>query len=155
METQTHDVHVKEIVSALNSCIETCIDSEKGYALAAADVRDAALKTLFMQRSEERARFVSELQLAVSKLGLIPENQGTAGGMAHRGWVGIRKALEGKDEWMIAGECQREEERALKHYQKALMHVAGDDVPGELRALLQSQYGSIQSARDDLRHRYS
>lgn len=146
--------HQQQLVRALNSCIEVCVDSEKAYSLAAADVLDADLKKLFMSRVQQRARFVQELQLAIGKLGAAPENQGSAGGMLRLGWAGLQKALGGKDERMIANQCQRGELHALESYKTALLHGARDSVSADLRAMLQTQCAAVQATVAELRHRY-
>lgn len=86
----------RAIARILNTCIEACTNGEKGYAVAAADVRDPVLKALFHDYSEQRAEFVRGLQIAVQELGAFPENRGTAGGTAHRGFMAVRRAVEGR-----------------------------------------------------------
>jgi uncharacterized protein (TIGR02284 family) len=58
-----------QIAETLNGLIEICIDGEKGFAEAAADVRDPELKSFLQARSQERAGFVAALQSEVVALG--------------------------------------------------------------------------------------
>jgi len=143
------------LVASLNKCIESCVDAEKSYGLAAADVRDPSFKKLLLDKSLDRAKFVVELQTAIAKLGAYSENQGSVRGLAQRGWLGLRKVLEGKDEWMISNECQKAELIALKHYESALEQASIDGASAEVRAMLETQRDAIKATIADLRHRYS
>lgn len=142
---------LKEIVFALNTCIETCTDGEKGYAMAAADVRSPTLKELFLSRSLERADFVSALQQATRDLHAVPENQGSPRGALHRGWVGLRKVLEGQSDLLVVEEVTRGEEAALNAYQEAMCHALSGKLPSAVQELLQTQSAAISSAIADLR----
>ena len=106
--TTTKQAEAQNIVFVLNKCIETSMDGEKGYAAAAADVRDPSLKSLLQQKSKERADFVRDLQSAIQKLGAFAENEGTARGTAHRGWMDVRLALGGRNDRVIVEEWARE-----------------------------------------------
>jgi uncharacterized protein (TIGR02284 family) len=142
-----------DLVYLLNACIETCTDGEKGYAAAAADVRDPALKSLFQQKSLERADFVQALQAAISRLGAFPENEGTATGTAHRGWMDVRLALEGHKDRVIVEEWGRGEEGALKAYHKALSRTPLGTLPPEIRSMIEAQYVTIHAGVEEARRR--
>lgn len=142
----------KEIVRALNGCIETCTNGEKGYGAAAADVRAPELKALFRKYAQQRADFVLALQAAIRKLGGFPENEGTFRGALHRGWMSYRRLVEGRNDHAILESCAFGEQAALHAYEaadRAVVHA----VPEELRVLVQEQYADIQSAHADLRSR--
>lgn len=142
---------LKEVVFALNSCIEACTDGEKGYAMAAADVRSPALKEFFLARSLERADFVSALQKATRDLHSVPENKGSARGTLHRGWVGFRKVLEGQNDQLILEEVVRGEEAARNAYQEAMCHALSGKLSPDLKSLLEAQNMAIGDAITDLR----
>jgi uncharacterized protein (TIGR02284 family) len=150
-QTQTRERESsKELIFALNRCIETCMDGEKGYALAAADVRAPELKSLLHKYSEQRGNFVLALQDAIRKLGGFPENEGSFGGPIHRGWMSLRRMIEGRDDRVILQDCIMGEEAAIRAYEavdRSVTHV----VPEELRALLQDQYAEIHVALARLR----
>lgn len=153
--TSTEKTKFNVLVASLNTCIESCVDAEKSYGLAAADVRDPSFKKLLLDKAVERAKFVAELQSAIAKLGACAENQGTVRGMAHLGWTGLRKVLEGKDEWMISNECQKAELATLAHYDSALERAATDGATPEVRVMLEKQRDAIKATIAGLRHRYS
>ena len=155
MNTTTESTDLKEIVLALNTCIEACTDGEKGYALAAADTLSPALKELFLQRSIERADVVSTLQKATRDMHGNPESQGSTRGTLHRGWVGLRKVLEGRSDLLVVEEVIRGEEAALNAYQDAIYHALKGRIPEDVRTLLEAQSSSIVATVTDLRGRKS
>jgi uncharacterized protein (TIGR02284 family) len=140
----------RPIVTALNRLVETCTDAEKGYANAAANVRDPALKTLFLRRAQQRMDFVVELQRTIASLGATPENEGTLRGTLHRGATEARLALEGRSDRIVLEECARGERNAREVYEKALAAV-GDEP--HLRALVMHQLGFVNEALTDLERR--
>src|SRR5215216_265390 len=110
----------EEVVSTLNSLIETCRDGEEGFRTAAEGVKDAELRELFQGYARQRAGFAGELQDEVRRLGGDPERSGSLVASLHRGWMDLRTALEGGDRRAIAGECERGEDVALGTYRAAL-----------------------------------
>lgn len=149
----TPHTDLKEIVFALNTCIEASTDGEKGYALAAADVQSPGLKEIFLARSLERADFVSTLQKATRDLHGAPESQGSVRGTLHRGWVGLRKVLEGRNDLLILEEVVRGEEAALSAYQEAMCHAQAGLLPADVMTLLEAQSSAISNSLVDLRNR--
>ncbi|MFO0662904.1 MAG: PA2169 family four-helix-bundle protein [Polyangiaceae bacterium] len=139
----------KDIIFALNTCIETNIDGEKGLSAAAADARAPELKDYLLLRAEERAGFVRELQSAIQQLDAFAENQGTARGIVHRGFTDIRLALEGHKDNVVVQEWIRGEKAALTGYERALRHAPLDTLPIQLRAMIQRQHAAIQTALGD------
>lgn len=142
-----------EIVSVLSTCIETSTDGEKGYALAAADVRDVTLKAYFRGKGEERADFVLAAQEAVKDLGRVPENEGSTKGAVHRGLVGLRKVVEGRSDRLIVEECLRGEIAAATVYDALVRKAPLDGMPATVRALVIHQYRAVQSAIVELRQK--
>ncbi len=147
---QTQVATLRDIVFALNQCIETCTDAERGYATASADVRNIELKRLFHDRSRQRTEFAIALQAMIASLGASPENQGTLKGAAHRAWIEVRRALDGKNDNLIVEECLRGEAASLDTYKQALKRAPLEDMPRSARDLVSSQVKAIESSRDDL-----
>ncbi|HSO39402.1 MAG TPA: PA2169 family four-helix-bundle protein [Labilithrix sp.] len=152
--TSPTSTNARALLSSINRCIEAAADAQKGYAVAAADVRDGALKTLFQLRSDERAAFVVALQRAVSELGGWPENQGTVEGALHRAWMEARLAVEGRLDRTVLLECERGERAGLKVYEAALWLASSNpDVPQRVRETIGSQLAAIRDALEDLAKR--
>lgn len=133
-----------EVISTLNDLIETCRDGQEGFRTAAEGVRGAELRELFHAYARQRAGFTSELQDEVRRLGGEPERTGSLVATLHRGWMGLRAALEGNDDRAVVGECVRGEEVALETYRAAL----GTDMHASVRAMVERQFAEIKEAHN-------
>jgi uncharacterized protein (TIGR02284 family) len=134
-------------ISTLNNLIETCKDGQNGYQTAAEGVTNSELKTLFGTYSLQRAGFAGELQNEVRRLGGDPENTGSVAATLHRGWINVKSAVTGADEAAIIAECERGEDSAVKNYKEA----AGEELPADLKAIVEKQYAQVQEAHDRIR----
>jgi uncharacterized protein (TIGR02284 family) len=128
---------------ALNRCIEVSVDAEKGYALAAASVRDPALRARLHEISRQRGEFVIALQDAVASLGVFAENEGSFRGALHRAATGVRLAVGGRSDAAVLEECKRGEFVAQETYERALAELGRIGVPAPIRKLLEAQHESI------------
>ena len=138
---------LKQTVSVLNDLIETCKDGEKGFRTCAEDIRRPELKSLFTTRARQCADAAAELQQVVRQLGGDPETDTSVAGDLHRRWVDLKSLITGKDDEAILNECERGEDVAKRSYQKALE----EDLPAEVRALVQRQYEGVQRNHDEVR----
>ena len=135
------------VISTLNGLIETCRDGQNGFQTAAEGITNSELKTLFHGYSQQRAQFVGELQTEVRRLGGDPENMGSVAATLHRGWINIKSAVTGKDESAIIAECERGEDSAVSAYRDAL----DEDLPANIRTIIDRQYADIKQAHDRIR----
>ena len=135
------------VISTLNGLIETCRDGQNGFQTAAEGVTRSELKTLFHGYAQQRARFVGELQTEVRRLGGDPENMGSVAATLHRGWINIKSTVTGKDESAIIAECERGEDSAVSTYRDAL----DEDLPANIRTIIDRQYADIKQAHDRIR----
>jgi uncharacterized protein (TIGR02284 family) len=110
----------KAAISTLNGLIETCKDGANGFRAAAEAVTHADAKALFISRVPVIERAATELQAEVRRLGGDPETTGSVAATVHRGYIGLKAAITGKDEAAIITECLRGEELAVKNYEDAL-----------------------------------
>ena len=135
------------VISTLNNLIETCRDGQNGFQTAAEGVERSELKTLFHGYSQQRARFVGELQDEVRRLGGDPEDSGSVAATLHRGWMDIKAAVTGKDDGAILSECERGEDVAVSNYRAAL----DTDLPANIRSVVERQFGEVKEAHDRIR----
>ena len=133
-----------EVVSTLNELIGTCRDGQEGFRTAAEGVRGAELRELFHGYALQRADFVGALQDEVRRLGGEPEQTGSLVASLHRGWMGLRAALEGEDDRAVVGECERGEAVALETYRSAL----NIDLPANVRAMIERQFAEVKEAHN-------
>lgn len=131
-----------EVVSTLNELIETCRDGQEGFRTAAEGVRSAELRELFHDYARQRADFAGALQDEVRRLGGDPERTGSLVATLHRGWMGLRAALEGDDDRAIVVECERGEAVALEAFRAAL----DTDMPANVRAMVERQFAEVKEA---------
>lgn len=136
-----------EVISALNNLIETCRDGQNGFQTAAEGIKNSELKELFYGYSQQRARFVGELQDEVRRLGGDPENTGSVAATLHRGWINIKSTITGEDEGAIVAECERGEDSAVSNYRDAL----NTDTPANVRQVIERQFSSVKEAHDRIR----
>lgn len=136
-----------DVVSALNTLIQTCKDGEDGFRTAAEGIDDSNLQRLFQSYSQQRAEFASELQREVRQLGGDPDTSGHLTASMHRGWLNVKAAVTGKDEGAIISECERGEDVAKKAYQEALEAP----LPNDIRMVVERQYMEVKEAHDHVR----
>jgi uncharacterized protein (TIGR02284 family) len=133
-------------ISCLNEAIEVCLNGQEGFAQAASAVRDAHLRKMLGEYSEQRAQFALQLQSYVKRLGAQPQTHGSVGGALHRSWIGLKSAITGGSESAILDECARGDDTALETYGKALHH----DLAPEAHDLLASQRRQIEEVRGQI-----
>jgi uncharacterized protein (TIGR02284 family) len=153
MTTTDHQKMSNDHISeSLNGLIEICLDGEKGFAEAAADVRDPELKSFLQARSQERAAFVARLQGELVSHGRFAENQGTVRGTLHRAWSAVRGGIEGHRDRLVLEECERGD-RAAKHAYERVLNEMVDGAPPLTRQIVQSQYQSIDASLTSIQQR--
>ena len=130
----------------LNELIESCHDAHQGFREAAENVQDPELRTFFLQQSEERARFASELEREVGSLGEKPERSGSAAGALHRAWMDIKSSLGGGEKAILES-VERGEDSAKGTYEKALREPLPENILGFVRQQAQSVFAAHDRAK--------
>jgi uncharacterized protein (TIGR02284 family) len=137
----------KEVISTLNTLIETCRDGEQGFRSAAENLKDPTVKSLFTEVARERAQFAEELKHEVERLGGRPEEGGSVSGAAHRGWMDIKGAITGRDDKQIISEAERGEDVAVATYREALR----EPLPAAVESIVSRQFEHVKEAHDRVR----
>ena len=139
----------KEIISTMNSLIETLKDGQEGFKQAAEAVKDSELKTLFNGYSLQRSKFAGELQAEARQMGESePEDSGSATGAMHRAWVNLKSAITSGDDHAVLAECERGEDSAIKEYKEAM---EGDGLSAPIRDIVSRQYSEVKGAHDRIK----
>jgi uncharacterized protein (TIGR02284 family) len=139
----------KEIISTINSLIETLKDGQEGFKQASEAVKDTNLKSLFSEYSLQRAKFAGELQSEARQLGESePEESSSTAGAMHRAWINLKSAVTSGDDHSILAECERGEDSAVSEYNEALEE---DDLSSPIRAVISRQYSEVKSAHDRIK----
>lgn len=126
--------------STLNTLIETLKDGELGFQTAAADVKDASVKSTFTEFAHERGQMAAELS---SFAGNPDTPSGSISAAAHRGWMNLKSALGGGEK-AILNEAERGEDVAVGEFQKAL----AADLPADVKQVVARHYDQVKSAHD-------
>ena len=136
-----------DVISTLNDLIETCKDGEYGFRTSAEHVKSPELRTLFTTRADDCQHGARELQTLIVQLGGKPDEGGSATGAMHRGWVAVRGTLQGYSDQAMLEECERGEDAAMARYRDALK----EDLPENVRSLVQRQYDGVKRNHDQIR----
>ena len=139
----------KEIISTVNSLIETLKDGQRGFKEAAEAVKDPQLKSLFNEYSLQRSRFAGELQSEAIGLGESnPEDSTSAAGAMHRAWINLKSAVTSGEDHAILAECERGEDSAVKEYKDAMEK---EELSSPIRDIVSRQYSEVKSAHDRIK----
>ncbi|MCJ8166283.1 PA2169 family four-helix-bundle protein [Pontibacter sp. E15-1] len=137
----------KELGKTIHHLIERCKDGAKGYKTASEDVDDKDLKDLFKKYAVQRDSMITELQDQLARMGGLDDESSSIEGTMHRAWIDLKSALTSKDRKQVLAECERGEDYAVKAYKEALE----EELPGELKSIVQQQYADVKSAHDHIR----
>jgi len=139
-------------LDVLQELIETCRDGETGYAHAAGIAANPELKAYFTERSQERHRFLKELQELAQRSGEArPDTSGSVAGTLRRAWFEAKVDV-GLGDQAILNSVESGEDAAKRAYEKAL----ASPLTEQAQIMIQRQAESIFDAHDyvrDLRDR--
>ena len=130
-----------QVVSTLNSLIETNRDGQKGFQEASDKIVTPQIKEFCSKQSLARARFVGELQPQVRSLGGEPEQRGSVAAAVHRGWIDLTSTLGGGDHAILIA-TETGEDYAVGEYKKAL----DENLPAPVRKIVERQFQSVKRA---------
>ena len=129
----------ENIITILNSLIETLTQGARAFYTATARTQDLYLQSIFRGCAESYQRLREELYRWLAQL------TGEAPSKAHdmlspsSYWVGINTMLVDEDKQMLLTECECIEEQSKTRYQQAL-HA---DLPANIHLLLEKHYNEI------------
>ncbi|GEM47151.1 PA2169 family four-helix-bundle protein [Deinococcus cellulosilyticus] len=141
----------EQVLDKLQFILGTLKDGEKGYRESADEATSAEYKQMFNEYAAQRARLIGEIEQAISRLGDKPREHSSVGAALHRAWINVRDAITGKDDYAVIAEAERGEDAAIQNYQDVLK----EELPSDIRALIEKQYTEVKAAHDrvrDLKH---
>jgi uncharacterized protein (TIGR02284 family) len=133
------------VIARLKRLAELCRDGQHGYLEAAEHIDDSQLRSFFNEESLERARYASELDGELSRLGEVVVEGGTAAGAVHRGWLDLAATIAGPDAVLAA--VEHGEDAAKKAYEETLKEPLPESVEGMVR----SQAQAVIAAHDHVK----
>ncbi len=130
-----------------NNLIHTLEDGKNGFESAAAKLADdgrpdVAAKFAFF--ATERREMATELERIAASYGDDPAKTGTVTGAVHRGWMGLKDALTGKDPDSVIASAERGEDHAMEQYRDAVKA----DISPEFKAIVTRQMTKVEQAHD-------
>ncbi len=140
----------QRVVKALGYLYRIVEAGERGYAVAASNVSNRALKILFQTFAQQRARFKDELISEIQRLGGHAHMSSSFLGIVHRGRIDIFAALTiGAEnvEKVVLKEVMIGERVALRAYENTLKK----DLPSEPRQLVTRQFEEVRRVVDQVR----
>ena len=138
------------ILKALGYLYRIVEAGERGYAVAASNVSNRALKILFQTYARQRAEFKDELGAEIQRLGGRIHGRSSFLGIVHRGRIDIFAALTiGAEnvEKVVLKEVMIGERVALATYERALK----TDFPTPTRVIVKRQLEEIGAVVDQVR----
>lgn len=147
MSVETIKNLAPETVSELQDLIQINLDSRDGFREVADAVDHAQLRAKFMQVSERRSGYASELQRFVQISGEEPKKNGSFLAACHRVWISVRETLSSSDTYAILAEVERGEDHIKAAYEHSLTTVPGSP----LNDLLNKQYAEVKRDHDEMR----
>ena len=131
--------------SVLNHLIETCRDGACGFRLAAEQVGNPSLKTLFRDLADQRAAFAEQLLPHAQRLGGEAPADGTTAAALHRGWMDVKQAVVHTDHAVLA-EVLRGDTVTLQAYTDAVNGM----LPPNTQELVQRQCDVLRASHESL-----
>ncbi len=134
------------MVASLYKIVEA---GEWGYAVAASNVRNRALKARFKSRARQRMVFKEELMAELQRLGRQAKPRSSILGVIHRGRINIFAALTiGAEnvEKTVLKEVTLGEGVALRSYERVLKK----DLPSETRSIVERQFQQVLRTVDEI-----
>ncbi len=133
--------------AVLEDLIETLEDGYKGFGAAAEKLQANGhpdLARTMNEYSAQRRRFSDELRSAARSIGHDIEENGSATGALHRGWIAVKDALTGDDAHAILAAAETGEDHAVSEYEDAL----DQSLPPEVRDVVAKQAVEVKAAHD-------
>ncbi|MBA2613433.1 MAG: PA2169 family four-helix-bundle protein [Bacteroidetes bacterium] len=133
--------------SAIKDLIIINNDRYEGYKTAADEIKDADLKSLFTDFSNQSKGFSLELRKFVPSSEEQPKRDETKNsGKLFRIWMDVKAAISGNDRKAVLSSCEFGEDRAKATYDDVLDHT--EDIPTEAMQVITQQRAAIQKGHD-------
>jgi uncharacterized protein (TIGR02284 family) len=132
----------RAVVHALHLIYEIAEAGEKGFATAAVNMPNPALKVLFKIYAQQRLDYKNEILQHLRDMGVELQQRTSIPGILHRGRLAIFAGMatdQKSQETMILKEAALGERVAVRTYQRVL----AKDLPPQTRELVERQYEEV------------
>ncbi len=143
-------METEKTATAINDLIIINNDRYEGYKKAAAETKDADLKSLFIDFSNQSKGFSLDLRKFVPANEEKAESDETKNsGKLYRVWMDLKAAVTGKERKAILSSCEFGEDRAKATYDAVLEHT--EDIPTEALTIISKQRAALQKGHDTVK----
>jgi uncharacterized protein (TIGR02284 family) len=132
-------------IAALNSLIETTLDSVDGYRRSAEEASNGRFASEFLARAGEREQVVATLRDEVRRQGGSPQDDGSVLAAAHRAFLTLRDKITGSDDHAVIAEVDRGESFLNAKWEAALKN---DQLSPETRDVIGRCYDSVRAGHE-------
>lgn len=132
----------------LNDLIATTFDSVDGYTEAAKNSENERFVTLFKARAAERQVVITTLRDEVTRLGGMPDDDGTMLGRAHRMFLNLKSSVTGRDDKAIVAEVEQGEDHIKHRFESAIDDA---EVSPQVNLVIREAFTSIKQGHDAMR----
>jgi uncharacterized protein (TIGR02284 family) len=140
----------EEMVHVLRGLLRSARDAQRGFTFASDRAREPSLRLALDRYAVRRATFVAELGDALGRLGGPGARHGTMSGPVHRGWIRVRRVLEGGSDWLLIEECLAGERALERRYRSAMDAPSFAECGPDLRDAIESQHAAVRATEDEL-----
>lgn len=136
-----------EIAAVLNRLIRICNASERGFNLAAENVKNRGLTVIFKGYAQQRGQFAVQLRELVENEGGKPAEGSGILAALHRGWINIKATMtigQPQTEKVVLAEVSRGERAAREAYRNGLRQP----LPEAIRSVIEEQYAAVEAVGD-------
>lgn len=137
----------RQTINTLNRLVRLCNASEKGFSVAAENVKNRGLKVMFKSYAQERAKWADAWREEVKELEGEPAEGSGLLAAAHRGWINIKAAMtigQQSTEKVVLGEAVRGEKVAERRFQDALQR----SLPADVKTVIQERHERVRQVSD-------
>jgi uncharacterized protein (TIGR02284 family) len=138
----------ENLLNGLNTLLTRNYDAAKGFKEAANGSKNAAFRTLLLQRSDVRKGFIKNLELEIKALGGQPDKGSSILAGMHRTWIDFKTDWIDDDATAIIDEIQFGEERTIEDYEKVLSE---QQMLNSTRSLLKHQIETIKQSLSSMK----
>lgn len=134
--------YTEEVGEKLNDLLEKTYDAEKGFKKASENVNNAALKSYFTKKAQERYNFGHELKSELNAFGQEIDKGGSINGSVHRTWMDVKALFSSDNEESMLEEAIRGEKSAINEYSAVINETS---LPNSTKSILESQKNRIEN----------
>jgi uncharacterized protein (TIGR02284 family) len=139
---------MSELKTQLTEIININTDSFKGYEVAAKNINDTDLQTMFNRLAQQRKLFIEELKQDLRDYGVSVDPTSSYAGFFHRTWLSTKALFSFDKIEAVIDTSITGEEKVVNVYTTALKE---EEIPESLKEKLNTQLSLVKGAINQLR----